>query len=380
VELLNIDCLGKHLRLEGSLAGWQALFWDNQLVSQKAAGIDNQGLRVHEFELKSQRPTLVQADGMTEIDAPSQAQVQHVQIRLETDLRWQPFSLDYRLLIDDEIVTQGSRSEKDIERQTPEQPRTEKQKISLVGLASLGFKLFKSAKVIKVALAGASVAAYSWLFSFEFALALIACLMFHEYGHIRAMKYFGMKTKGIYLIPFMGGLALSDDKINTRWQDMVISIMGPTFGLLMSLVCLLAYGLTQNPFFAGLASFNALLNLFNLLPILPLDGGHILKSISFSSNSKTGLAACILGAVLGVYVSYTLGLALLGFLLLIGSLEILFEWRMRHQSHLLPLDRYGQIFSTLWYLITVASLIGIIWYFADSGDAMLGLPLKILQS
>ncbi len=76
-------------------------------------------------------------------------------------------------------------------------------------------KALKSAKVIKVALASASLAAYSWLFSIEFALALIACLMFHEYGHIKAMKYFGMKTKGIYLIPFLGGLALSDEKINT---------------------------------------------------------------------------------------------------------------------------------------------------------------------
>ncbi|MEI6860290.1 MAG: site-2 protease family protein, partial [Shewanella sp.] len=207
-----------------------------------------------------------------------------------------------------------------------------------------------------------------------------ACLVFHEYGHIRAMKYFGMKTKGIYLIPFMGGLALSDEKINTRWQDVVISIMGPTFGLLMSIFALIAYWLTGNIFFAGLAAFNALLNLFNLLPILPLDGGHILKSISFSMNSIIGLAACIAGAVVGVYLSYTLGLALLGFLLLIGSLEIGFEWKTRHQSHLLPLDKYGQIFSTIWYFLTTGALIAIIWYLAGLGDDMLRLPLKILQS
>jgi hypothetical protein len=82
----------------------------------------------------------------------------------------------------------------------------------------------------------------------------------------------------------------------------------------------------------------------------------------------------------GVYVSYSFGLALLGFLLLIGSLEIVFEWRGRHQSHLLPLDRYGQLFSTVWYFLTVGSLVAIIWYFASSGDDMLALPLKILQS
>jgi len=284
------------------------------------------------------------------------------------------------LLQDDKIIDQGRRTEKDIGRQTPETPIVMQQKLSMVGLASLGFKLLKSAKVIKVVLAGASVAAYSWLFSFQFALALIACLVFHEYGHIRAMKYFGMKTKGIYLIPFMGGLALSDEKINTRWQDVVISIMGPTFGLLMSIASLIAYHATGNVFFAGLAAFNALLNLFNLLPILPLDGGHILKSISFSMNSIMGLVACAAGAAFGVYISYTLGLALLGFLLLIGSLEIIFEWRTRHQSHLLPLDRYGQIFSVIWYLLTVGALVGIIWHLAGTGDDMLSLPLQILRS
>mgnify|MGYP000721978175 CR=1 FL=1 len=374
MELLKIDCLGKPLRLEGSLAGWQQLFWGDTLVSVIQASPDNEGLKNHNFELATQGSASVQtAEG-------EQVPTQSIKITLETDLQWQPFVIDYRLLKDDEVITSGQRNAKDIERQIPTTPITEKRQFSLVGLASLGFKLLKSAKVIKVLLAGASVAAYSWLFSFQFALALIACLVFHEYGHIRAMKYFGMKTKGIYLIPFMGGLALSDEKINTRWQDVVISIMGPTFGLLMSIASLIAYWVTGNIFFAGLATFNALLNLFNLLPILPLDGGHILKSISFSMNSMMGLVACILGAAVGVYISYSLGLALLGFLLLIGSAEIVFEWKTRHQSHLLPLDRYGQIFSAVWYFLTVGALVGIIWYFAASGDEMLALPLEILKS
>ena len=382
MELLKIDCLGKELRLEGSMAGWQQLFWGGKLVSVKQASADNEGLKSHQFELTSQLASSSNGP-VTAPDSPVTAEhvnVKTINVNLETDLVWQPFNIDYRLIVDGVLVVEGSRNSKDIERQIPVTPVEIKRKFSMVGLASLGFKLLKSAKVIKVVLAGASVAAYSWLFSFQFALALIACLVFHEYGHIKAMKYFGMKTKGIYLIPFMGGLALSDEKINTRWQDVVISIMGPTFGLLMSIIALVAFWITENPFFAGLAAFNALLNLFNLLPILPLDGGHILKSVSFSMNSVMGLAACIAGAAIGVYISYTLGLALLGFLLLIGSAEIVFEWKTRHQSHLLPLDRYGQIFSTVWYLLTVGALIGIIWYLAGTGDDMLSLPLQILQS
>lgn len=361
MELLNIECLGKPLRLEGSLAGWQQLYWDNQLVSQKAAGTDNEGLKVHVFQLTQT------------------GQIQPLEIRLEADVRWQPFVLDYRLLIDDNVSLEGRRTAKDMEHQAPPQQATAS-KPGTLGLLSLAFKLFKSAKVIKVVLAGASVAAYSWLFSFQFALALVFCLMFHEYGHIRAMKHFGMKTKGIYLIPFMGGLALTDDKINTRWQDVVISLMGPFFGLLLSLLALVTYHVTHNPFFAALAGFNALLNLFNLLPVLPLDGGHTIKSISFSQNRFIGLIVCCAGMVLGIYLSYRLGLTLLGFLLAIGGLEIIMEWKQRLNSHLIPLDRYGQVVATSWYLLTVVALVGVIWHLAGSGDTMLSLPLHILQS
>ncbi|MCC4831646.1 site-2 protease family protein [Shewanella sp. 1_MG-2023] len=376
MELLNIECLGKRLRLEGSMAGWQQLYWDNQLVSQKSASVDNQAFNIHEFELS--RPASMQTSSTDDVITEASRNI--IKVRLEADVQWQPFLINYVVLVDKDTIAEGQRNTKDIEQQVPEVAPVKKQQFSMVGLASLGFKLLKSAKVVKAMLAAASVAAYSWLFSIEFALALIACLVIHEYGHIKAMKHFGMKTKGIYLIPFMGGLAVSDERINTRWQNVVISIMGPTFGLIMSIGCMIAYWVTGNIFFAGLASFNALLNLFNLLPILPLDGGHILKSITFSMNSMVGLIACMAGAAIGVFISYSLGLALLGFLLLIGSLEIVFEWKTRHQSHLLPLDRYGQIFSTIWYFLTVGILIGIIWYFAGSGDDMLAMPLEILKS
>ncbi|MFC3032976.1 metalloprotease [Pseudoalteromonas fenneropenaei] len=248
------------------------------------------------------------------------------------------------------------------------------------GLLALGFKLFKSTKVIKAALAGASVAGYAWLFSWEFALMLIACLVVHEYGHVRAMQYFGIKTKGIYLIPFVGGLAVSDDKIITRWQDVVISLMGPAFGLITSVAGVLLYYATELEIFAGVAVLSALLNLFNLLPMLPLDGGHVLKSISFSNRSWLGLALCMAGIGLGLWISYTFGLMLLVFFLFFGALEVVFEWRMRHASHLIPLDRYGQIVSAIMYVLVVAGHIAVIMHFADSEHPILSLPMKILGS
>ncbi|CAH1234640.1 Zn-dependent protease [Vibrio harveyi] len=358
LELLHIEFLGKSLRLEGSMAGWQQLFWDNTLVSQIDASDDDSGKTQHQFKLSSGEQVL--------------------NCQLSCELNWQPFDFKYQATVNEALVAEGTRNEKDIEQQVPVEPPPTEKRFSIIGLMSLGMKALKSAKVIKVALASASLAAYSWLFSIEFALALVACLVFHEYGHIRAMKYFGMKTKGIYLIPFLGGLALSDEKINTRWQDVVISIMGPFFGLVLSIVFTILYWVTGEMIFAGLAVFNALLNLFNLLPILPLDGGHVLKSITFSMNSWIGLAGSVATAALGIYISYAFGLTLLGFLLIMGMLEVVVEWRTRHHSHLLPLTRYGQLFSFAWYLASIGGFIAIIWYFAGLGDSLLSLPLQIL--
>lgn len=259
-------------------------------------------------------------------------------------------------------------------------PVNSQPKKGFLGLAALGFKLFKSAKVIKVALASASVAGYAWLFSIEFALMLIACLVVHEYGHVRAIKYFGIKTKGIYLIPFVGGLAVSDDKITTRWQDVVISLMGPAFGLFTSVLGVVLYYATEMDIFAGVAVLSALLNLFNLLPILPLDGGHVLKSISFSMRSWVGLSVCLLGVLFGLWLSYTFGLMLLVFFLFVGALEIVFEWRGRHYSHLMPLDKYGQGFSAVMYAVVVAGHVAVMMHFADSENPILSLPMTILSS
>ena len=359
MQLLEVECLGKTLKLEGSMAGWQQLFWGGQCVSQMSASEDSEHFS-HQFSLQSEQG--------------------EVQVTLNGALQWQPFELQFQLLVNDEFIDENTLTEKDIEQRQVIQGKKQPMKFSFIGMGGLGLKLFKSAKVIKVLFAAGSLAAYSWLFSIEFAIAVIFCLVFHEYGHIRAMKYFGLKTKGIYLIPFVGGLALSDDKINTRWQDIVISIMGPFFGLILSIVCLVGYWLTDIEVLAGLAVFNALLNLFNMLPVLPLDGGHVLKSIAFSINSRVGIVACALGAMLGVYISYHFGLALLGFLLAIGSVEIFFEYKRRHLSDLLPLNRYAQVISILWYVITLGGLSAIIWFVGQTDNGALSLPLKILSS
>lgn len=351
--LLSLELFGKPLHLKNDDQGAQCLYWAEQLVSKvDLAGVTVSEI-VHRFSVKKQG----------------------VAVDVSLNLQAKNDTVSYQLWV-------GQHQQHSGEFPLPAAAHLAKapSKHSFMGIAALVFKLFKSAKVVKAVLAGASVAGYAWLFSIEFALVLIACLVAHEYGHVRAMRHFGIKTKGIYLIPFVGGLAVSDDKINTRWQDVVISIMGPCFGLFMSVACVIIYAATDIELFAGAAVLGALLNLFNLLPILPLDGGHILKSISFSMRSWVGLSVCMSGIALGLWLAYSFGLALLVFFLFVGALEVIFEWRQRDYSHLIPLDTYGQIFSAVWYFLVAAGHIAVIIAFADSDNPILSLPMKLLAS
>ena len=103
------------------MAGWQQLFWGGEPVSVIQASADNEGLKSHHFELKSQlsNPHNDQATVPDSSVSTEQVNVKTINVNLETNLVWQPFSLDYRLTVDDALVAEGSRNTKDIERQIP---------------------------------------------------------------------------------------------------------------------------------------------------------------------------------------------------------------------------------------------------------------------
>lgn len=196
-------------------------------------------------------------------------------------------------------------------------------------LIKIGLKLtpvIKSAKVLKFGLAGTSLMAYSYMFTWEFALVLLASIIFHEYGHLKAMKYYGMKTKGIYLIPFFGGAAVSDEAFPDRKTESIVALAGPIFGLGLAFVTLILYFFTGDYWLLGIMSFMALINLFNLSPINPLDGGRVLKSIAFSISNNFGLFVMIAGLALAIYVVMVFEIWLLLFIIVVGSIELFFEY------------------------------------------------------
>ena len=250
---------------------------------------------------------------------------------------------------------------------------------SWLSIGLIAFKLLKAVQVVKVALLAASVAVYSVMFTVEFALALIGVLVFHEYGHLRAMKKCGLPTKGMYLIPFVGGLAVGDMP-KTRWQDVYISMMGPVYGLIMTVAFYIVYLITESHFAGLVASTSALLNLFNLIPVSPLYGGRVVKSLVFSGRNYLALVALLIISAACFVVSWQLGFYFIMFFIVLGVVDIVAGWRVGLAEDITPLKTYGIWFSVLWYLVVVALFLGMFFLIAIDGLPGSEIALKLLAS
>lgn len=144
------------------------------------------------------------------------------------------------------------------------------------------------ALVIMAGLVVLSFVVYSLFFSWGFAVLLIGSLVFHEYGHIWAMQRCGMKVSGIYLIPFVGGAAVPQSKVPSQAATAFIYLAGPAFGLALAAATAAGYLCTGWTILAGAACWMAILNLFNLIPVFPLDGGGVLRAIAYSVHQVAG--------------------------------------------------------------------------------------------
>lgn len=188
----------------------------------------------------------------------------------------------------------------------------------------------KPSNTWKVVLAIVSLIAFTYVYNIKFAIILMATLGFHEYGHLWAMNKCGLKTKGFYFIPLVGGIAIGEGKATTRAQEVFFVLAGPIFGLAMTAVTISLYQLTQNPLWATAAWWMALVNFFNLVPIHPLDGGRFAFSIASSINKKLSLFVKASGPVIAVAIYFFIARSpVFLFLAFIGYLEFSDELSMR---------------------------------------------------
>lgn len=144
---------------------------------------------------------------------------------------------------------------------------------------------FSESRLHRFVKTGISLLVYFLIYYFmfrnkpEWIIVITAIVLLHETGHFAAMKYFGYRDVQMFFIPFLGAFVSgSPQKISQR-QRVITLFAGPTPGIIAGLIVLAIFLQTGARFYYQLSFFLITLNVFNLLPVTPLDGGQLLENL-----------------------------------------------------------------------------------------------------
>ncbi|MBX5446068.1 site-2 protease family protein [Sphaerobacter sp.] len=147
--------------------------------------------------------------------------------------------------------------------------------VAIVGILSKGKGL-----LAPMASALVSVAAYALAFGWQFAIGLVALLFVHEMGHVLVLRRFGVRATAPIFIPFLGAVIGMRQLPRDAVMEAKVGLGGPVLGSLGALAAWGMYLASGHGLWLVLTYLGVVLNLFNLLPIPPLDGGRAVAAIS----------------------------------------------------------------------------------------------------
>ncbi len=148
-------------------------------------------------------------------------------------------------------------------------------------LAKGGWLLLTHLKFLAVAATMLiSIAAYSLFFGWTFAAAFVIVILIHEMGHVVQLRREGVRATPPMFIPFLGAVVGMREMPKDAGAEARVGLAGPVAGTIASLVALAIYLDTGNVFWKALAGIGFFLQLFNLIPALPLDGGRASAALS----------------------------------------------------------------------------------------------------
>jgi Zn-dependent protease len=125
-----------------------------------------------------------------------------------------------------------------------------------------------------------SVAAYSFVFGWPFAAGFVVLLLVHEMGHVIALRREGIKASAPMFIPFMGAVISARSLGDNALAEARVGLAGPILGSIGSAACIVVWQATGSDLWRALAFTGFFLNLFNLLPVVPLDGGRAMAAMA----------------------------------------------------------------------------------------------------
>jgi Zn-dependent protease len=125
-----------------------------------------------------------------------------------------------------------------------------------------------------------SILVYAWLFGWQLSLGIILLLFVHEIGHYLLIRAKGLPASLPVFIPLLGAYVVMRRMPASVRDEAEIAIAGPALGALSGIACYLLYPVSHEPRLLILAQLAFLLNLINMVPVAPLDGGRIVAAIS----------------------------------------------------------------------------------------------------
>jgi Zn-dependent protease len=200
-----------------------------------------------------------------------------------------------------------------------------------------------------------SIAAYALFWGWSFAVGFVLLLLVHEMGHVFQLRREGVQASAPMFIPFLGAVISAKSMGDDAAAEARVGLAGPVLGSLATLVPLGIWLATGNEFWQALAYVGFFINLFNLLPVLPLDGGRAMAALS-----PWVWVAGYAGLVALTIVAYN---PILLIILAFGGFELWHRWKARNTPearayHAIP-GRTRALVALVYLGLVVALAIGI---------------------
>lgn len=170
-----------------------------------------------------------------------------------------------------------------------------------------------------------SIVAYALAFGWPFAVGFVLRLFVHEMGHVIQLRREGVEASAPVFIPFVGALIAVESLGKDAAAEARVGLAGPILGTAATLIPLTIWLATGSDLWRALAYVGFFINLINLLPVLPLDGGRALAVL--------GPMIWLAGILIAVAATALfLGPFMLVFVLLLGGPELYHRFKNRHSE------------------------------------------------
>jgi Zn-dependent protease len=169
-----------------------------------------------------------------------------------------------------------------------------------------------------------SIGAYALIWGWQFAVGFVLLLFVHEMGHVIQLRREGVPASAPMFIPFLGAVVGMKRLPDDAGAEARVGLAGPILGSIACLIPLALYGATGNHLFQALAFTGFFLNLFNLAPVLPLDGGRAMAALS------PWMWLVGFGILLGVGIAFPNPIIIL--ILVLGGIETWRRFRSRKNT------------------------------------------------